>query len=57
MKIQPGGVLYDCQRCGASDVDPEEHDCDRELPFGGDVCPMCGEVYESYLTHLSNCDP
>jgi len=57
MKVTPNGVFYDCQRCGASDVDPETHDCDADLPFDGDVCPMCGERYGEYLRHLSDCEP
>ena len=25
--------------------------------FGGGVCPMCGEPYESYTTHMQQCQP
>jgi predicted amidophosphoribosyltransferase len=57
MKILSDGVVYECQRCGETDVDPETHDCGAELPFDGDVCPMCGERYDNYLNHLSDCDP
>lgn len=57
MRVWPDRVEYECPRCGASDVDIETHDCDAELPFDGDTCPMCGERYEEYLTHLSRCEP
>ena len=45
----------ECPRCGDVVDVREDHDCDCELPFDGG-CPMCGERFESYTTHLQRCD-
>jgi len=47
--------LGTCPRCGEVANMLEEHSCDVEPVFDG-VCPMCGEPYERYLTHLQRCD-
>ena len=26
-------------------------------PFDGSVCPMCGQPYDSYTSHLQHCQP
>lgn len=57
MRVVGDAVEYECHRCGADDVDPETHDCGAELPFDGDRCPMCGDRYEGFLSHLSDCEP
>ena len=57
MRVVGDAVEYECHRCGETDVDPDGHDCGGELPFDGDRCPMCGEVYDGFLSHLSNCEP
>lgn len=45
----------ECPRCGEVVDYLGGHDCDGELVFDG-VCPMCGEAYDSYTTHLQRCD-
>jgi len=45
----------ECPRCGNSVDVREDHDCDGELPFD-DGCPMCGEDFESYMTHIQFCE-
>jgi hypothetical protein len=47
--------LGTCPRCGEVANMLEDHSCDVEPVFDG-VCPMCGEPYERYLTHLQRCD-
>jgi len=47
--------LGTCPRCGEVANMLGEHSCDGELVFDG-VCPMCGEPYESYTTHIQWCD-
>jgi len=45
----------DCPRCGETVDRVHDHDCDGELPFEG-RCPMCGEDFESYMTHIQFCE-
>jgi hypothetical protein len=49
--------LVECELCEKTVVNIEAHRavCGSESPFDG-RCPMCGEAYDEYLTHLSNCD-
>jgi len=51
------GVTAECPRCGERvDLSDPDHECDgEELAFDG-VCPMCGVAYESYMSHLKECD-
>jgi transcription initiation factor IIE alpha subunit len=44
----------ECPRCGEI-VEYLDHDCDAELLFD-DGCPMCGEAFDSYTTHIQTCD-
>jgi hypothetical protein len=57
MRVVGDHTRYDCHRCGEQGIDLENHNCPAELPFDGERCPMCGEPYDSYLTHLSRCEP
>ena len=53
------GIAYpraECPRCGDVVDVRDDHHCDGELPFDGG-CPLCGEDFESYTTHIQMCDP
>jgi uncharacterized protein (DUF983 family) len=48
-----------CEKCGQlfyeyTPVDTHKRLCHDAATFDGE-CPMCGEEYDSYLTHLSRC--
>ena len=49
------GPRAECPRCGDLVGLLADHDCDGELVFDG-RCPMCGEQYQSYTTHIQTCD-
>lgn len=46
----------ECERCGRKKLtDTHDRIC-QPTPFeGDDVCPMCGEEYESYTEHVREC--
>jgi hypothetical protein len=47
-----------CPGCGNRFFYPGHVEYCRASSFRGtDRCPMCGEVYDSYLDHLQNCSP
>jgi rubrerythrin len=43
-----------CEECGGRHFEGGEHTCERDEAFSGE-CPMCGELYQSYTTHMTEC--